>query len=271
MGDDSEFPECSTTEAFPGGMPLYRTTSGFSESPLDKSGEDIQECYFSSADTYEVNGVEIIAENDVCPTIVEELCTYQESNISDLYGVSEQPVSPYTVKVFVSKDDSYLREAFEKTQPLPDEVCLFLEDNSTDNLSEGTAYVKVGDRFREDLAMRKEIAAAEAGNLPQFSFINDNNESDLQIDFTEGQLKELIETGSISNTSRTVLIGIFQAINFGTIVLTPVYSFLGDGIIWITTELRKYIKFQDYHWDPEAQRPQGSEPFEPILCPLPMS
>ena len=258
----AEFP------AFPNDSTLYRTTSAFAESDFTASGEEIQECLFDSAEVSYVNGVEIISENNVTPTILEEISTYQESNISTLYDLGESPVSPYTIKVFVSKDNSYLKEAFDKTQPLPDEVCLFLEDNSTDVFSDGTAYVKVGDHFRDDLAARREIAEAEAGNIPRFTFINDAGEQDLSINFTEEQLEQLITTGQITNATRAIMIGIFQVVNFGTLILTPVYRFLGDGIIWITGKLREHIEFQDYHWDPEAERPEDSGEFEPILCPV---
>ncbi|HYF30361.1 MAG TPA: hypothetical protein VD993_04525 [Chitinophagaceae bacterium] len=261
------FPEISTSEPFPNDMPEYRMTSEFAESPFQTSAGETQECFFGSADTYTVNGVEIIAENNVSPTIIDEISSYQQSNVSLLYDMGESPVSPYAVKVFVSKDNSYLQQAFEKTEPLPHEVCLFLEDNSTDIFSDGAAYAKVGEQFRDDLAMRRQIAETEGGNITQFTFLNDNNEDDLNINFTEEQLKELIETGEITNLTRQAFISIFQVVNFGTLILTPIYQLLGDGIIWMTEGIRYYIKFQDYHWDPAAEQPEGGA-FEPILCPF---
>ncbi|MGB8191223.1 MAG: hypothetical protein WCF67_04845 [Chitinophagaceae bacterium] len=249
---------------FPGGLPSYRFTSGLAGSPLKTSGEETQKLFFDGADSYYVNGVEIIYENDVSPGVIAELFEFEKNNTSALY--EDEPVaSPYSVKVFVSKDDSYLRQAFDKTEPLANEVCIFLEDNSTDYISGGSAYVKVGDNLREDLTRLREIAKTEADNMQYFSFINDNNETDLSIDFTQDQIEELIATGEISNAVRTTIIGIVQVINFGSFILTPIYKILGDGISAVTGFLRKYIKLQDHHWDPEAA--QGNR-FEPFFCPI---
>ncbi len=270
MSDEKDLgPVFPYPELFPGADEPYRSPSAFMESPFSNTATQTQETFFFNADTTSLGGVDIVTETNVSAFYVEDVTDLIDPGMSSLYGADQTPDMPYTTKVFVSRDDSYLRKAFDKTEPLPNEVCLFLEDNSRDFFSDGSAYVKIGVDFRDDLSKRKDIADVIGAGVNQFEFTNEGNEQNLQIQFTDQQINELIRTGEIVNATRSTLIGIFQAVNFGTVILTPVYKFLGEGVLTVTKGLRDYVKFKDHHWDPQAKATSADAGtgFEPVLFP----
>lgn len=269
MSNPSLFPETNT--CFPNELDLYRTTSHFTESPFPANAKEVHECYFPSADVTEQGGAEIVAENNVSPVFVQEMIAFCDSNANGLMESDEKPLFTYTVKIFVSKDATYLKQAFDKLEPDPADVCFFLEDNSTDLLSGRTAYIKAGTQFRDNAQDRSTIAIIETktdffGRYQQYT----QNGQPAQLDFSGPEIKELIETGQISNPSMTFIIAVYQLLNIQNIILAPVFSVLSDGLSWITTKAREYFEFQDYHWDPQAKRPEGqdNQTFTPVLFSL---
>lgn len=262
-------PQFPNTPGFPAGMDLYRTTSPLTEGPFQNSAQDTHDLFFGSADSTVSGGMDIVAENDVSPTLVTQMVAFIDSNSNLLYDEGERVLFYYTVKIFVSKDDSYLRQAYDKTSPLADDVCLFLEDNTTDLFSGRSAYIKIGDNFKADLAKRKQIAEIEGKKLLHLNFISTETDAEYQLEFNGPEIQELIKTGQITNPSQTLLIGLLQALSIGNIILAPLFTALGDGILWITKTTREFIKFQEYHWDPAAQNPNITEndntSFSPIL------
>lgn len=243
----------------------YRITSPFTESEFSRSGRDIEDLYFPSSDVCDINDTRILSENNVSPTLVKDMTAFFDANENGLLDPGERTLFTYKIKVFVSKDASYLEKAFEACEPLDNEVCFFLEDNSTDIFSARTALIKIGSDFRDDLRKRQTIAKIESRNENYYDYviIGDEMEGYERIDFTSEELSELIQTGSISNTSMTLLIGLYQLLNIQNIVLAPAYSLIGTGLLWITEKAREYITFHSESWDPEASG--SGENFRPIL------
>jgi hypothetical protein len=250
---------------FPATMSLSRATSPLVESPFQISAEDVQELFFASAETVAAGGMDIVAENNVSPTLVRQMFAFLDKNANKLYDADEKILFHYTVKIFVSRDDSYLRQAFEKTLPQQNEVCIFLEDNSTDFLSDRSAYIKIGSDFQHDLIRRTHIADIEGKRLQYVDLMGSTPEFDYQLDFTEEQIEELIKTGQIKNHAQEFLLGLVQTLNMGNILLAPLCSALGNGILWITQNTREYIKFNEHHWNPEAKQGSEGSSFTPFL------
>ncbi|MEN1729429.1 MAG: hypothetical protein AAGJ52_13415, partial [Pseudomonadota bacterium] len=271
----SDFPEYHETRnpsesVTPSDLPVVRGPNGFETSPLAVSGAGLGESSFRSAYTSDAGYAQIYAENNVSDTFVDDVISLIDPPQSDLANSGAIKSAGYEVRVFVSKDDSYLRESFETTQPAANELCIFLEDNSTDIFSNASSYIKAGERFRSDMASKAQITQDISGQIVNYDFENQAPEHNVQFDFSESQLQELIATGEIRNVSREFLITLFQAVNFGTQILSSAYLFLGDGLLSITQGLRDLGKFSDDSWDPDSEFNSKQDPseFEPVLFPL---
>ena len=248
------------------------------DSPFTKSAKEVVDVQFSAAEKRKVAGIQVIADRQVNPEpFVREMFAYIDKDGNDRYekGVDEHTFD-YDVRIFISKDDSTLRKLFESTTPADNEVCVFLEDNTGDVFSSSSSYVKIGSAFREDLRKRQVIGRGQQGLLADAGFRQ--HFQNASIDFTDDQIQELIETGEIQSMSTSLMIGILQALYLPNIVLQPLFKWVADGISSVTGFLKKNIKFQPYHWDPQAKMPApdstaknpkmiDNPDFEPVLFP----
>ena len=248
------------------------------DSPFQKNAQEVENIQFQGAEKRSVNGMNVIADTQVNPDpFVREMLAYIDKDGNNRYeeGIDEHTFD-YDVKIFISKDDRTLRELFENTQPAAHEVCLFLEDNTGDIFTGSRSYVKVGDNFRADLKKRQVIGEGQTGLLADETFRQHFQNADL--DFTDDQIQELIQTGQISSMSTSFMIGLLQALYLPNIILEPLFKWVADGISTFTGFLKRNIKFQPHHWDPEAKMPDPKDTsdspkmidnpdFEPVLFP----
>jgi hypothetical protein len=252
---------------FGSSFPLNRTTSPLVYGPFKMLVNQIKSAFFSSATFQKKNQAEVISENNVSTAFTEEMVAYWDANSNGFLDNGESALFTYVVKIFVSKDASYLAEAFEKTAPGANEIAFFLEDNRTDIFSGSTAMVKIGSDFQKNLAKKEIIATIETSNS-FFTRYHTDGENYL-LDFTDSQIIELIKTGQIANTSLSMAIGLFQVINVHNIILAPAYSIIAKGLFWITASARTYIEFQEQHWNPNYKSENETEnpktEFVPVL------
>jgi phage-related protein len=121
--------------------------------------------------------------------------------------------------------------------------------------------------FQSSLRDKKIISIIETKNefFNRYQSSTFNGET-FTLDFTAPEITELIQNGKIINPEMSVIIALYQALNFQTILLAPIYDLLYQGLNWITETLRKYLEFQDYNWDPEAQKDgTANENFQPAI------
>ena len=258
--------------------PLLRYESPSLDAPFKRSAEEIAELYFSQADITKIGQFTVISENDVNYILIQELKIFSDENKSGLYETGEVVFQNYNLMIFVSKDVSYLQSAFENSDPAPGDVCIFLEDNSTDTFSgksawkmEGYSDIVVGPKVRNEL--EQWFVRGHNSTFRQLTGLEE--QLGLELDLSRRELKQLIENGELKNATRTFAIGLFQFLNGLNILAAPLYSSIGNLILSATHGLRRYIKFQDYHWDPAAQIPVGDQgemqanpDFTPILLPF---
>ncbi len=256
MSTPSSFP------VFPSGMPLYRVTGGFAESGLPRSGAEIQANYFSGADVTSTGSLDIVSESDVTPTLVSEITVFADQNQGGFIDAGDQAIYAFVVKVFVSREDSYLRRAFAECEPAGNEVCFFLEDNSTDVLSDRAAYIKIGSDFAESIEKLRLLTGALHDQGEWFG-VRSGESPFAGLNFTTPEIDELIRMGRIENAARDTWVSLIQLANWQTLLLGPVYSVLGNGVLALTKEVREHLKFEDHHWDPEDPA------YSPILGSIP--
>lgn len=209
--------------------------------------------------------------------ILDDLKIFTDTNQNGVYDDGDILEQQYRLILFISRDTSYLQEIFDKTDPGPGDVLIFLEDNTGDVFSGTSAwvvhgnsdYILVGPKVADELK-----SLLESGRL--YALLEEaSQQTGVQLTIDRMQLEELLKNGELQNTARTLAIALFQIINGFNILAAPAYNFLGDGILSITGFLRQYIEFQDYHWDPQAQvpvdgqdEPRPNEDFTPVLLPF---
>ena len=148
-------------------------------SPFKKSASEIEEIQFQGAEKQSINGIEVIADKEMnIKPLVREMFAFTDNNGDGKFTQGTDKFQfKYIVKVFVSKNDAYLRKLFENCSPKSNEVCVFLEDNSGDIISGSSAYVKIGRVCYFNLVIRTDDVAStgsgtlRVGNLP-FSSAN---------------------------------------------------------------------------------------------------
>ncbi len=249
------------------------------ESPFKKSAKDIADIQFQGSHTKSLNGVSVFSDKQITEKpLLRKMFAYKDKNANDVYDKDvDKYAFKFHVKVFISQDDSYLRDLLEKTNPDEHEVCLFLEDNSGDLFSGSSSYVKIGKNFRSHLLKRQKIGEGQIGLFENENF--KQHFGNVELDFTDSQLQELIETGEIRNIKQEMFIALIQSASLTNMLLGPAYGLMADGIFALTDFLKKHIKFQNYHWDPGAKKPDPNDSsvtpkmienkeFEPILFPF---
>ncbi len=274
MIGNPSYPAFPSQNFFSSEMDLYRTTSPFTESPFKMCMADTEDAFFSSAHTRQSGGTKIVAENNVSPSLVQEMIAFLDKNGNGIREVDENILFTYIVTIVVSKDSSYLKAAFDKTIPKHDEVCIFLEDNSTDFFSSRTTYILIGSDFQSELR-KQQIGSIEQKFSEKYQVYFSENGNSYPLDYTGDEMQELITTGKLQTVSSKLLFGLLLVGNIQAIVMAPVYTALGSVILAGTKAIRDVIKFKEQHWDPEARikdEATGEEKvnsdFQPILFPF---
>ncbi|MCA6436150.1 MAG: hypothetical protein IM600_03855 [Bacteroidetes bacterium] len=253
MVSEDLFPRFPQNKCFISDFDLNRRTSVFTESPFLMNADNLEDAFYPSANTLTTGSTKIISENNVSPQLVLDMTAFWDGNSDNKLGTNERTLFTYKIKIFISRDASYLKQAFDKYTADASDVCFFLEDNSTDIFSDRTAYIKTGKLFQTNLKDRSTIAMIETKSdfFGRYKSYTNNGET-YTLNFSETEITELINTGKISNPAMSVVIGLYQLLNLQNIILAPVYSILSQGLLWITATARKYIEFEDKNWDPQA-------------------
>ena len=201
----------------------------------------------------------IRSENNVERSVVQELLLFIDENGNDETDTGEYE---FKVFVFVSRDATYLKKAFDQTEPCEDEICFYLEDNVGDLVSEQATWVRVGKNFRENPERLSSVLNSDA--LRRNTQLGDFFSSD-------SELNDLIQDGFLENRSRSIALAILAGIQYLNYPILYVGGKIGEGLLKFTKWLRPLVKFADESWNPEkfAKLPgNAGKEFEPILIPF---
>ncbi len=227
-----------------------RYTSPLAKSPLPNRASDIKNNFFSSATANKVAGVEVVSETNVSEPLIKEFWAYMDRDGDKTLDDGEYR---YTISVFVSRDAGYLREAFESASPDNNEICLFLEDNDGDLFSGRSAFIAVGEDFKNEIRrLRDRAAAFDSEQSKIITIINEQSDSGYSLDFSGAEIAELIRTGRIEDPSVEFFATFLKIVNWQTVLFSGAYSLIGNGILSVTKTVRDYVKFKEKHWDSSA-------------------
>ncbi|MDI9340587.1 MAG: hypothetical protein QM534_08440 [Sediminibacterium sp.] len=264
IDDESRFPERPSFPGFAEGMGLNRNTSPLTEGPFKMNLTDTKSAYLGSADVYPTQLGEVVAENNVSFNFIQEMIAFLDKDADGNLDEEDTVLFRYDVKILVSKDASYLKEAYDKMQPDDNDVCFFLEDNSTDLFSDRKAYIKIGSALQTDLK-KQQIATIETKDafITRYTTYSSNGAT-YPLDFTSDDLQQLITKGEIENPEMTLIIALYQALNIQVVLLGPLSGILAEALLWISKTARETIEFSEASWNPYASGKED-ENFKPVL------
>ncbi|MEL7496809.1 MAG: hypothetical protein AAFN77_04320 [Planctomycetota bacterium] len=240
-------------------MPDPANKTPFADSPLSKNGAEIARSMFSTPKPIQQNGVQISVENDVDVNVVYDLEVFIDRNRNHAFDTDEME---FSIFVFVSKDASYLQEAFDKTDPADDEICIYLENNEGDLVSDQATWIRIGNHLRSQPKRLRAILGSESvrSSLPIGGLFSE-----------DAKIDELAQQGFLDNASRSIALALLSGMQQINYPVFYVGDKIGQGLLAFTKWLRPLVKFSDEHWDPEqfAKAPtnRGKE-FAPIFFPF---
>lgn len=241
--------------------PFPRYESAFLESEFNYPAMEVEAQFFCGADQTGDEYSSVIFESNVESSFVSALET-ERSGFGNVVEVGGQAYA-LQIRIFVSKDDSYLSRVFNKTEPAENEICLFVEDNSTDLLSPRSYYLKTGKVFQKYLEMNQGDDAILAAMNEAKDHIIDGDAS-VEASFSKEELLTLIKEGSLSGISIvTPFLNVFKTITSWSGWLNDK---IGSAILFASETVKYYMKFADSSWDPEADNSDGTS-FHPVLIP----
>lgn len=252
-------------QSIPGFAEAMNYQSPLESTPVQNSGSDTWDSYYGSYQYESYDSISLIYDTDVSNDLYVDMVS--ESEQAPNYVFIEQEPHQLKTIIFISKNDSKLQKTFEETTPADNEICLFLEDNTGDLLSDRSYYIKVGSIYQEYLREVKNNGDLSNYLEPTQEFQYDNDDTSLNLQFTEEEIDQLINDGEITSESSAWGYATVKVVTFFLRNAKPIYAGLAYGILESTKFIKSYIKFQPHHWDPEAERQDDTE-FNPILFPL---
>ena len=112
-----------------------RFESGNSTAPFKRGANEIKQIYFASAEEEQVGNFTLWKDGTSGMVLIQELIDWHDANNNGKIDEGEEVRDTFNLLIFVSKDKSYLEEAFRNYRPDDWELCIFLEDNSSDIFS----------------------------------------------------------------------------------------------------------------------------------------
>ncbi|HSE41818.1 MAG TPA: hypothetical protein VLH08_13730, partial [Acidobacteriota bacterium] len=258
------------------GFPQFE--SAHKKAPFSRNTTEIAEIYFPGAPAEQVGNFTVVSGTEGSHVIIQEMKIYEEANNNNVYDPGEVVYENYNLFIFVCKDTAELQEAFENFKPAANDVCIFLEDNSSDIFSGSSAWIRqsksnviVGDKVKDELSQW--FSGSGDAAFDQFQQLG--KQFGFNLDISQDEMTTLINEGEVRDAQMTLFLTIFQVFNGINILAAPLYTEIAKLLSETTAFLRDVLKFKDYHWDPNAKIPTGKDQemventnFEPVLMPF---
>lgn len=228
-------------------------------SPLSKSGTDIQNNFFQGSKTYTNNNLQITVDpsSNIDPykkIIPIERGFYYDKNKNGIQDENEKYV--VTIKLFISKEASQLKNIYEDPtiKPDPKEILFFLEDNEKD-FSGTTLYIKRGNQV--DAALSEMLADSTTFT----------NYIKSQYGISLSDLQQLIKEGVVKNNIQNFIFSIVELASF--LVSNPaIFNGIAIAIKKAVDALKETCTIEEKNWNPLKAEGNFSPflfPFAPVL------
>lgn len=259
-------------------MPFPTFASPGRDAPFARDAKSIADVYFPGAEARKVGRFTVLSVSEGSHVIVDELALFDDRNGNGVRDTGERIEESYHLFIFVSKDARELQAAFDDFRPAPADVCIFLEDNSSDTVSGTTAWIRqskstvvVGPTLRNELA---EWMSGKAGGA--FEELRQlGGDLGFDLDVSAADLATLVREGELRDANLSFLIAFMQLVHAFDMAAAPLYAKIAEALTELAAFARKQLAFEPRHWDPAAQalaakpgEPEANAGFEPVLLPF---
>ncbi|MGU3374353.1 zincin-like metallopeptidase toxin domain-containing protein [Chryseobacterium sp. M5A1_1a] len=222
---------------------------------------------------------------------VEGTFTYIPDNRSDLtsvikttvkdfyyYGVKDVKNFAFKVIIFSSTETTKLKECFEVSSPKGREILIFVEDNSTDNVSGTYGAIKISEDVLTFLNSKKRLAYDVYDNTEIYKEIKA-----VVPELTDDQIKSLLQKGYIEDTRIGIAKTYFKVASFFSSGISLIHPSLGiltnDAMRAATSSVLEKIietieesRLEENRWQPKPARGENgtvdeSYQYKPLISP----
>ncbi|REC48841.1 hypothetical protein [Chryseobacterium pennipullorum] len=191
-----------------------------------------------------------------------DLTSVIKTTVKDFYYYSVVDVKNFAFKViiFSSTEATKLKECFEVSSPQGREILIFVEDNSSDNVSGTYGAIKISDEVLTFLNSKKRLAYDVYDNTEIYKEIKA-----VVPELTDDQIKGLLQKGYIEDTRIDIAKTYFNVASFfssGISLLHPALGILTNNAVRTATSsvLEKIIetiekaRLGENRWQPRPPR-----------------
>ncbi|MEI3788455.1 MULTISPECIES: hypothetical protein [unclassified Chryseobacterium] len=239
---------------------------------FNQSAEDLQNKYFPDGDTPVEGTFTYIPDNG------SDLSSVIKTTVKDFYYYGAKDVNNFAFRVIIysSTEATKLKECFEISMPKGREILIFVEDNSTDNVSGTYGAIKISNDVLSFLNSNKRLEYD----------LYDNSEVYKEIkavvpELSDDQIKNLLKNGFIEDFRVDAAKTYFKVASFfssGISLIHPSLGILTNDTLRAATStvLEKIIVFiekgrlEENRWQPKLPRMENGEidknyRYDPIL------
>lgn len=221
---------------------------------FNQSAEDIQTKYYPDGNPPVEGTFTYIPDNG------SDLTSVIKTTVKDFYyyGVKDVKNFAFKVIIFSSTEATKLKECFEVSNPKGREILIFVEDNSTDNISGTYGAIKISEEVLTFLNSKKRLAYDVYDNTEIYKEIKA-----VVPELTDDQIKSLLQKGYIEDTRIDIAKTYFKVASFFSSGISLIHPSLGiltndamraatSSILEKVIETIEEARLEENRWQPDA-------------------
>ena len=228
---------------------------------FNQSAEDIQTKYYPDGNPPVEGTFTYIPDNG------SDLTSVIKTTVKDFYyyGVKDVKNFAFKVIIFSSTEATKLKECFEVSTPKGREILIFVEDNSTDNISGTYGAIKISEEVLTFLNSKKRLAYDVYDNTEIYKEIKA-----VVPELTDDQIKSLLQKGYIEDTRIDIAKTYFKVASFFSSGISLIHPSLGiltndamraatSSILEKVIETIEEARLEENRWQPRPPRLENGE------------
>lgn len=202
--------------------------------------------------------VEVVAAPGVCTRMLNDLSHLLEKNTGpagntgNAKNAGNGKLPKIGARILVTDNETAALRLFQKTQPEPDEVLVFLCDNAQGLSGQGSGHLKIGERIQQALKAFPASTKSDQSRLDRaFEVLDRLN----PFNYTAEDLVDLIREGIVQNLPIDRIIQfienlpLFRLFRFEAKVARGIADFFAE-----TTDFgREIFRIKEHRWNPDVE------------------
>lgn len=249
---------------------LFVFESVHEDAPFNaRHNEEIVDLFFKDADKYTRGNMTVWDGGQAGSVLVQRVKSGMDKDRNGILD-SDEVDENFILRIFVGRNKSQLEKAFNQYEPKEREMCLFIEDNTTDTFS--NTFATLGEVQEGGISVYSKVPPEfKAWLKTEFeSFLANTGDIGFNIALTRASLLQLIEEGFYKFSSIKEIDLAIRAFQVGFKAVYSGFKWLGDEVFRLTNDIRKAIQVPEWGWNPNFSSEDGKhtkDSFRPFLLP----